>query len=73
MLTCSGAVTSDGLDPTTLSGYAFYFDTDFNLGALILQGGVAVADESLDVGPCGVGRGRRCTTSSVGTQKSRSP
>jgi hypothetical protein len=38
------------LDPTTLSGYAFYFDTDFNLGALILQGGAPVADESVDLG-----------------------
>lgn len=38
------------LDPTTLSGYAFYFDTDFNLGAIILQGGVSVADESVDLG-----------------------
>jgi hypothetical protein len=38
------------LDPATLSGYAFYFDTDFNLGALILQGGVAVEDVSVDLG-----------------------
>lgn len=36
------------LDPTTLSGYAFYFDTDFNLGVIILQNGEAVADESFD-------------------------
>jgi hypothetical protein len=36
------------LDPTTLSGYAFYFDTDFNLGVIILENGAAVEDESFD-------------------------
>jgi hypothetical protein len=36
------------LDPTTLSGYAFYFDTDFNLGALVLVGGDDIVDESFD-------------------------
>jgi hypothetical protein len=36
------------LDPTTLSGYVFYFDTDFNLGALVLVGGVDIVDESFD-------------------------
>lgn len=37
------------LDPATLSGYIFYFDTDFNLGALILGPGFDVlADESFD-------------------------
>jgi hypothetical protein len=36
------------LDPATLSGYAFYFDTDFNLGALVLVGGDDIVDESFD-------------------------
>jgi hypothetical protein len=36
------------LDPATLSGYVFYFDTDFNLGALVLVGGDDVVDESFD-------------------------
>ena len=38
------------LDPTTLSGYAFYFDTDFNLGAIILQDGATAEDVSVDLG-----------------------
>jgi hypothetical protein len=38
------------LDAATLSGYVLYFDTDFNLGALVLQGGGTLVDESVDLG-----------------------
>lgn len=38
------------LNPATLSGYAFYFDTDYNLGALILENGAPVKDASVDLG-----------------------
>jgi hypothetical protein len=38
------------LDPTTVSAYALYFDTDFNLGVLILKDFTVLQDESVDLG-----------------------
>ena len=37
------------LDPATLSGYVLYFDTDFNLGILVLAGGDTLVDQSVEV------------------------